>query len=222
MQERTFDRLPEFDGRSRNFPIRTLVADKPRRSYTWNVEVFLDQGREGACVGFSWAHDAAARPKVVPNIDDLDAMDIYNRARQLDVWPGEGYDGTSVIAGAKALQELGWLREYRWAFSESDLALAIGYKGPAVLGINWYEGMFDPDGEGFLRPSGDVLGGHAILCIGYSVAKQAYLVHNSWGQGWGGRGVWGQWDLRGRAMIHQKDMARLLGEAGEACIPVLR
>lgn len=207
------DRLVEFDRRSLQYPVRTLVADRPRRSYTWSCKVFLDQGREGACVGFSWAHDAAARPQVVPNVDDLDAIDLYNRARQLDAWPGEGYDGTSVIAGAKAMQELGWLREYRWAFSETDLALAVGYKGPAVLGINWYTGMFDPDAEGLLRPTGSVEGGHAILCIGYSIKTHRYLVHNSWGQDWG-RG--------GRAYIHKDDMARLLSEQGEACVPVLR
>ena len=213
MLERVLDRLEEFDDRSRGFPIRTLVAERPRRSYTWSVNVFLDQGREGACVGFAWAHDAAARPKVVPLVDDLDALDIYNRARQLDRWPGEAYEGTSVIAGAKAMQERGWLKEYRWAFSEDDLALAVGYKGPAVLGIPWYEGMFSPDEQGFLRPTGAVAGGHAILFIGYSVKHDRYLVHNSWGQGWG---------ARGRAYIHREDVQKLLRENGEACIPVFR
>lgn len=207
------DRLVEFDNRSRQFPIRTLLPDKPRRSYTWSCKVFLDQGREGACVGFAWAHDAAARPQVVPNIDDLDAIDIYNRARQLDAWPGEGYDGTSVIAGAKSMQELGWLREYRWAFGESDLALAVGYKGPAILGLNWYDGMFWPDEQGLLRPTGSIAGGHAILCNGYSIKTHRYRVHNSWGQDWGVGGV---------AYIHREDMARLLSEQGEACIPTFR
>lgn len=207
------DRLVEFDERSRLFPIRTLVAERPRRSYTWSVPVFLDQGREGACVGFAWAHDAAARPKVVPLVDDLDAFDIYNRARVLDQWPGEGYDGTSVIAGAKAMVERGWVKTYRWAFGENDLALAVGYKGPAVLGVNWYTGMFRPDVDGFLKPTGQIEGGHAILCIGYSIKTHRYLVHNSWGQDWG---------LGGRAYIHREDMARLLAESGEACIPVVR
>jgi hypothetical protein len=214
MIERKLDRLPEFDERSRSFPIRALVEDKPRRSYTWSVKVFLDQGPDGACVGFSWAHDAAARPKIVPNVDDLDAFDLYHRARQLDQWPGEGYEGTSVIAGAKAMQERGWLREYRWAFSETDLALAVGYKGPAVLGINWYTGMFQPDSNGFIKPTGVVEGGHAILCHSYSIQDGGfYRVHNSWGQGWGEMAV---------AKIRREDMARLLSEQGEACIPTFR
>lgn len=213
-QDRKLDRLVEFDSRSRSFPIRTLVADKPRRSYTWSCPVFLDQGREGACVGFAWAHDAAARPKVVPLVDDLDAFDIYHRARVLDQWPGEGYDGTSVIAGVKAMQERGWVKTYRWAFGEDDLALAVGYRGPAVLGINWYTGMFRPDVDGFLKPSGNIEGGHAILCHGYSVRDGGYYkVHNSWGQGWG---------VNGEARIRREDMARLLSELGEACIPTLR
>jgi len=189
------------------------VAEKPRRSYTWSCKVFLDQGREGACVGFAWAHDAAARPKVVPLVDDLDALDLYRYARTVDAWPGEAYEGTSVLAGAKAMQQRGWLKSYRWAFSEEDLALAVGYKGPAVLGLSWYEGMFEPDADGFLRPSGNVAGGHAILCHGYSRKLDAYKVHNSWGQDWG---------VRGEALIAREDMVRLLAEDGEACIPVFR
>jgi C1A family cysteine protease len=30
-----------------------------------------------------------------------------------------------------------------------------------------------------------VLGGHAVLCVGYDDAKQMWLVRNSWGTSWG-------------------------------------
>ncbi|MBS1563764.1 MAG: peptidase, partial [Bacteroidetes bacterium] len=33
-----------------------------------------------------------------------------------------------------------------------------------------------------------VLGGHAVMAVGYSDAKQAVLVRNSWGTGWGIKG----------------------------------
>ena len=63
----------------------------------------------------------------------------------------------------KILQKLGLFKEYRWAFSFDDLVLGIGRNGPAVLGINWYEGMGTPDGNNFIAPTGAHVGGHAIL-----------------------------------------------------------
>src|SRR5688572_4651035 len=116
-------RLPEFDNRSYAYPIRTLLPTKQPRSYTWRVGVNLDQGNEGACVGFGWAHELAARPVVVPAITNQLGLDLYREAQVLDQWPGEDYDGTSVIAGAKAVQRRGHLTEYRWAFTEPDLAM---------------------------------------------------------------------------------------------------
>ena len=37
-------------------------------------------------------------------------------------------------------------------------------------------------------PNESVLGGHAILVVGYDDAKQCYIVRNSWGSGWGDQG----------------------------------
>lgn len=209
MPEAVLDRLIEFDERSRAYPIRTLVDDKPRRSYTWRVPVALDQGNEGACVGFAWAHEAAARPVVIGDVDNDYAFDIYYTAQTVDAWPGEDYQGTSVIAGARVMHDRGLIDEYRWAFSENDLALAVGYKGPAVLGTWWYSGMDIPDAEGYLRPTGAIRGGHAYLAYGYSIKKPGYKIWNSWGTGHYG------W-------IHPDDMATILSNQGEACIPVKR
>lgn len=203
------DRLIEFDERSKLYPIRTLVEDKPLRSYTWRVPVALDQGNEGACVGFAWAHEAAARPVVVPGVTNQFARDIYHNAQLVDQWPGEAYEGTSVIAGARTMHDWGYIDEYRWAFSENDLALAVGYKGPAVLGTYWYAGMDRPDADGYLRPIGGVRGGHAYLAYGYSIKKPGYKIWNSWGTGHYG------W-------IHPADMALLLSQQGEAAIPIKR
>ena len=206
------DRLIQFDDRSRAFPIRTLVADKPRRSYTWRVGVSLDQGNEGACVGFGWAHELAARPVVRPMTDQI-AFGLYYEAQKLDIWPGEDYEGTSVIAGAKAVQAHNWLQEYRWAFSENDLALAVGYKGPAVLGTWWYSGMdtLERDSVGRLWASVDgyIRGGHCYIAHGYSIKLNAYKCWNSWGS-------------PSEFWVTASDMAKLLANQGEACIPIKR
>ena len=211
---RTFDRLIKFDERSRNYPIRTLLApDAKPRSYTWRCNVTLDQGPDGACTGFAVSHEAAARPKEVKDVSYVTAMAIYHRAREIDEWPGENYEGSSVLAAMKAGAEHGWYTEYRWAFGESDLSLAIGHSGPAVLGINWYEGMFEPDSKGFIKPTGRIAGGHAILCNGYNFKKQIYRLHNSWGNTWG---------KNGEVFITAEDLSFLLKDQGEACIPVKR
>lgn len=207
-----FDRLIEFDERSREYPIRSLVVDKPRRSYTWSVGVSLDQGNEGACVGFGWAHELNARPVVRPMTNEI-ARSLYHEAQLLDQWPGENYSGTSVLAGAKAVMAHGWLTEYRWAFGEDDLALAVGYKGPAVLGVNWYSGMdelsIDRSGRRWASVSGDVRGGHCFITHGYSVPLNAYKCWNSWG-------------APSEFYISAPDMATLLADSGEACVPVIR
>jgi len=205
------DRVVQFDERSREYPIRALVGAQPMRTKTWRCPVVLDQGREGACVGFAWTAEKAATPVHIPGMTDAIALATYRRARQLDEWPGEDYDGTSVLAGVKAGEEEGYYAEYRWAFSLEDLALGL-WKGPAVLGIPWYDGMYSTDGE-WLRVRGDLVGGHAILCRGVNVTGRYFVLHNSWGPDWG---------INGDARISFDDLNRLLHEQGEACIPVKR
>ena len=207
-------RIPEFDNRSRGFPIRALLgAPRPPRSYTWNCYAQLDQDGVGACVGFSWAAELAARPVIIKNVTNAIGMSIYKRAQQLDEWPGEDYEGSSVLGGAKAVSEYGFLDEYRWGFSLSDALEAISYHGPAVLGINWYSGMFSPGPAGIIKPTGAIAGGHAILANGISAKKQLVRLHNSWGTDWG---------INGDAFLSFEDLGTLLKEEGECCIPVRR
>lgn len=207
------DRRVEFDPKSRKFPITAVIPFQKPRTKTWDCKVWLDQGQEGACTGFAMAHELAARPVVVRNVTNDYARKIYERARQLDEWEGESYSGSSVLGAVKAAQEMGKVIEYRWAFGIDDLILALSWKGPVVLGINWYEGMYNPDEKGFIHVAGNLAGGHAILARGYSRKKKAILLRNSWGLKWG---------MAGDCWIGIEDLSRLLKEEGEACIPVQR
>lgn len=228
--DRRLDRLVHFDERSRNFGVRATIEATAPRSYTWGLDITLDQGSEGACVGFSVAHELRAKPKVVAGVDQPLAMRFYHEAQHDDPWggcylgtscpiaPSTGqYDGTAVLAGVRAAQKLGHIREYRWAFGVDDLALAVSRKGPAILGIPWYNSMYSPNryehGRYWIGVSGQVVGGHAILCVGYNVRLNAFCLHNSWGEDWG---------TKGRAWVSYADMATLLGNQGEAVIPVIR
>lgn len=228
--DRRLDRLPQFDERSRLYGIRELVGMKPLRSYTWRCDAWLDQGREGACVGFSWAHELAARPVAIKGVTALTGKRIYESAQKRDDIPGEDYEGTSVLAGAKAVQFFGYIESYRWAFSLNELLLALGYAGPVVLGINWYASMFATDAAGRVHVGGELAGGHAILAnrvalvwrnpqspkvmANVDMDKSTIRLHNSWGKtGWG---------INGDGEVSLTDTERLLNEDGEACIPVGR
>jgi len=216
MNKYPLGRLVEFDERSRSFPIRALLGEPRKlRSYTWRCLANLDQKSEGACVGFSIAHELIARPSEVKDITNVHARAIYKRAQMLDEWPGENYEGTSVLGGMKALQQLypEAIKEYRWGFTLQDVLETIAYRGPIVLGVNWYNNMFAPDDKGFIHASGRLAGGHAILAKGINAKKKYITLHNSWGESWG---------INGSCYLSFDDLKLLLRNEGEACIPVIR
>lgn len=219
-EDKRLDRLVQFDERSKAYPIRTLVAEKPLRSYTWSLPVYLDQGSEGACVGFSWSHELAARPVLVAGITNSTARTVYYEAQKIDEWAGGAYpdaspfyEGTSVLAGAKAVQGQGKIKEYRWAFSLQDALLALGYQGPGILGTWWYQGMMTPDEKGFIHPTGNKVGGHAIVVRGVNVTTKTVRLSNSWGTDWG---------KGGDCFMTFDEFEKVLLDEGEFCIPVGR
>lgn len=69
--------------------------------------------------------------------------------------------------------------------------LAEGY--PFVFGFTVYE-SFESDQVAktgvapMPKPKEKVLGGHAVLAVGYDDAQKRFLVRNSWGTGWGMKG----------------------------------
>lgn len=236
------DRIPQFDEKSRRFHIRgdpRMAPGKPPRSFTWAINTWLDQGREGRCTEFSLCHDLLARPKVVNQavVDQILAGKlVYWPSQRDDAWPGGSYpgaspqyEGTSVLAAVSTAVKLGLYAEFRWAFSLEDSCLALGYVGPLLLGINWYPTMSNPDADGWVRVGGDIDGGHAIL---------AYCIHIAWLQKDGGR-AWGNvdldhswiglhnswgpdWGRGGRCRLTLRDFDRLRQEDGEVCIVTQR
>ena len=219
--ERVIDRLQNFDERSRNYSIAPVIAGKTPRSYTWRCNTWLDQGTEGACVAYALGHELASRPAEVKGLNDKWLKEsVYWEAQKIDPWPGGAYpgtpsfyEGTSVLSGIKILQKLGLFKEYRWAFSFDDLVLGIGRNGPAVLGINWYEGMGAPDSKNFITPTGAHVGGHAILARAVDVKERVITLRNSWGQGWGDNGD---------CYIKFDDLRNIVQQGGEAAFIIKR
>ena len=190
----------------------------------------LDQGAEGACVGFAWCGELMASPKPI-RFDDADdfARTIYREAQHVDEWPGENYEGTSVLAGAKVIQASGLIGEYRWAFGVDDVidTLCAPYAdggGPVVIGIPWLDGMYETRPSGLVDVSGSIVGGHALTLIGYHPnmlirgepgRHEVVKWRNSWGSIYGRRGT---------GYVRVDDLERLLASAygAEACVPLAR
>ncbi len=64
-------------------------------------------------------------------------------------------------------------------------------KQPFIIGINVYENLFDATttSTGTIKmPAGELLGGHAIVAVGYDDTKQVCIIRNSWGVNWGNKG----------------------------------
>lgn len=223
------DWAPRHDPRSLAYPARTLFRKTEVANWTWRTPTIpLDQGREGACVGFGWTHEALTTPVVVDfsslaiqgwnKPPELFARSVYRAAQFIDEWDGEGYEGTSVNAGAKIMRQAGLLKNWRWAFSVDDVIMSIINIGPVVLGVNWYTGMYSAPG-GILSVTGQLAGGHCILAHAVRKAgvifpdEEAVGIFNSWGPTYG---------VNGHAWIRKSALARLLSEQGEAAVPVNR
>ena len=220
------DWVSHHDERSLSHPVREVIGTVKRRKRMWSVgDPVIDQGQEGACVGFGWTNELRAQPVVVKLPDPTAfAFGLYKQAQKVDDQPGENYSGTSVLAGAKVVKSLGFMDGYKWAFGIDDVIDTIVAQGPVVLGIPWYDSMYDTRPSGLIDVSGEVVGGHCILADGYDpkarFAKEGLgntfeviRLRNSWGPDWG---------VHGDGYITVSDLAALLKADGEACVPVGR
>jgi hypothetical protein len=196
-----------------------------RRNQLWPYfDQPLDQGDTGTCVHFGWRYWMATAPIIQSDIGEFPLhYEIYDAAIQIDEWPDNDDDterqfGTSVRAGAKVLQDWGYLGTYHWAWDiESTANWLAGIDaegrfvgGPVVIGVNWYYGMFRTDAEGFLRvnPTDRVAGGHCVCLTGWNEKRGFAYGINSWSA---------QWGKKGRFYIPGELLDRLIREDGEVC-----
>jgi hypothetical protein len=179
------------DMRDALYPMRAAlesVSVLPEYRY-WDRGDTLDQGRQGACVGFGWTAWYNCRPRGFYAQKGGDyARSVYRRAQEIDEWedtpPGEG---TSVRAGARIMLADFTLTEYLWARTADEVRAWIKAKGPVVIGSKWLTGMYDTDAGGYLRVEGSISGGHCTML--YAAARNDdVLGQNSWGDDWGKEG----------------------------------
>lgn len=191
-------RLASIDPRDRRFALSPARSKRIHRYWMGPMireggrpkkEEIYDQGATSACVSYAWNRFLTTHRVI--NKPPMSFWDFYKRCqREFDEWDGDFYEGTSVRAGAKLLQHLGYIDSYRWLFTVDDIINCILDVGPIVAGTDFTEGMANPDASGFLSPTGRNLGGHAFILHGANVKKNYVIMTNSWGESWneGGKG----------------------------------
>lgn len=68
---------------------------------------------------------------------------------------------------------------------------ALAQKLPISFGAMLYESFNDTERTGVVKipdPGERVIGGHAMLIVGYDQKKEGFIVRNSWGTSWGDAG----------------------------------
>lgn len=220
-------RLIAPDERDRSFAMAPLIAVAPVAApqvRNWRIPGrSIDQGSTATCVGHAWRNFLRCAP--LQGERGPSPWDIYREAVKLDPWPDNDAEahlpdgdrhfisGTSVRAGAKALQAAKHISNYLWAWDIDTMIQWLLTTGPVVVGTNWYDSMEEPDSRGIAKVTKEarVIGGHAYLARGANVHTELILFENSWGEEWGSRGTF---------YLRFSDVERLLKEEGEACTAV--
>ena len=226
--------LTDPDPRSARFRMADQVASQPNVRKVWQIAHVLDQGQNGACVGFGYAAELAADPHPSDASEATltrYAKELWQRARVIDGRPAEPVPpdagGTTMLSGAKACVEAGAWDGYAWANSIEDVRNAVVGSGPVVIGIPWLGSMdWAAPRNHALRVdrSEKPVYAHCLLVNGYDPAlrlkingkvrtEAAFLLTNSWGDDWGNLWYWGKvrrwkwvrkWSRRKRRKVRRR------------------
>lgn len=216
--ESGFAAIPEFDERSLAYGIVSAPVAKKKSliSSMYECPVVMSQ-IGGSCVGYSLVTNLLC----TPNQGDPEVFNskfarkkVYFYAQRIDQWPGGEYpganpkmQGTSLLAGLKALKTKGIIRGYNWSFSNRQLKIGIGYNKPATIAIKWFTGMNKTNKNGHIAPYGTYVGFHAITVVGYDAENDRFRLQNTWGPEYG---------ENGQAWLKGKHMKALLAQEGQA------
>jgi len=181
----------------------------------------LNQEETGICVGTGYVGLRLGPPFSDKRLTRKDAEKLYCISRRI------GYGetdcdlqaGSHVRAGALAAREMGYIRSFALTKSVNTLIRHVLRYNGVVVGIPWTEGMFEPvtiyGHYGFVKPTGNVVGGHAFYVCGVDTTmipgEDVIIAANSWGTEWGDKGYF---------KFLKSDLVKLFSIWGHACTAV--
>ena len=220
------ERIPSIDPRLK----RHIYHDSRSKLYTFQPYFktvssvvhqrfipILDQGNVGSCTGNAGIGALATDPlyKTLPqaskySLDESGAVKLYSDAETIDgdgPYPPNDH-GSYGLSIAKALKNAGIISGYQHTFTLNDALLAL-CTYPILVGMNWYEGMFNPAPDGRVTISGPLAGGHEIVAREIDATNQRVWFDNSWGTSWG---------VQGRFYLTFNDLGTLLNQRGDVIV----
>lgn len=186
-----------------------------------------DTGPEGTTVGFAIAYalQAAVKGNTQQSVT-LSPRGIYILAKQYDEWPGEDYEGTSVIGGLKAVREIGAYLESDWPYeskTKPKTARKASYKISSYSELKGVEQILnalrerkiivttiqvtddfdktDNNGRVTVKLPLKTMGAKAISIVGYNEKTAEFKFANDWGTAWGKDGF---------GIIKDTDLTRIM------------
>ncbi len=211
--DRILNRKPRWDYRNNNYLLKNYITPAMRAkamgtpAREWDLPFIPDQGNTGHCVGFGGLNFGNCDP-IMDGWPNDRGHELYYKAKEYDGEPGQE-NGSSILSGVKAFMDFGKLKDnaYAWVSSLEDVKVWTLAQGSVYTGTDWTDGMFWPDSNGIIYPTGWVAGGHAYLIIGYERETDLFHFANSWGTGFGKNGTF---------YMYANDFEKLMRQQGEA------
>jgi hypothetical protein len=168
----------------------------------------LDQDDTNHCCGYSMANFCINIPVHADYTND-DGHKFYYICKEIDGEPKDE-EGSTIRSVAKALKQVDRIGTYAFAPDLASIKWWLLNRSPVIIGTIWTTGMFEPDENNIIYPSGDVVGGHAYLINEWR--KDNYIgIQNSWGTRWG---------KNGKAYISASNFEKIFRSGGEALTAV--
>ena len=194
--------------------VKEIVDEGIFEGFVYNLEVERDHSyiANGIgvhnCVGFSMADFGINYPTNTP-YTNADGDRFYYLCKAIDGEPNNE-DGSTIRSVAKAMVNNLIVDAYAFAPDMISIKWWLLNKGPIIVGTTWTDDMFNPDNSYIIRPTGNVVGGHAYLLNEWRI-DNFIGIQNSWGADWGNNG---------KAYISSEDFEKLFVYDGEAMTAV--